>query len=996
MDDNPASRPAGKRIAEWLGPHALAALVLCLGLGLTYGLWHSARADAQADVQAEFDFRARELMANLDQRVSGYVQALRGVQGLFAASTEVTPQEFSSYVGAQDVNAHYPGILGVGYVERVDGPARARHEAAMRAAGRSAYAISPPGERAMYAPVTMLEPDSVENRRVIGRDPYADATRRRAIDQATDSAESAMSDPLILMRDAPGAVQTGVAVVLPLYRQGAPHASVAERRAQVSGWVFMLFHVEDLIDGMRGAHPDELAVSIFNGDGTHEAARVSGQAGAVAPGAMQRVMPITVANHRWTVEVKARPAFVAKFSTVKPGVIAATGLAATLVLTLLTWLLARSRAAARAALFTARQLTAELEAGQQRLVALADAAQRSQTMLRSILDSTIDGILVDDGGHGVLALNQRFRELWSVPEALELVGADERLVEHMVEQLMHPAPFLYSRTLQHRDLDEHRDLLRLKDGRFFEQFTRAVLLGEDQARLWSFRDITERKQVEQRERSHRHVLEMLGRSAPLYAILEAVVLGVEATNPGMLCSVMMLDGEGRRLLMTAAPSLPEPLREALHGMPIADGAGSCGMAALECMRVVVDDIAVHPYWRDLRVVAGAAEVGACWSEPIRSTAGRLLGTFAIYHGQPAHPSAANIVLIEQSAQLAGVAIEQSQAAQALRAGEERFRSLYDNAPVALWEQDWSAVREAVSLLEDEGVADLAAFLKAHPEQVRRIASLVRIVDLNSAALAQVGALDKDLAQLSLAQNFDAAAMNSFADAVAALAEGVVHFACESSFVRLDGVERQNELTLLVMPGHAYTLDFVIVTTLDITERKRMDAELLMLATTDFLTGLPNRREFMARLEDELARLQRNMDESAAVLMLDIDHFKHVNDHYGHATGDAVLRHMAGLMRSSQRKIDKLGRVGGEEFAVLLPGASAEAAAIYAERLRQSVADTPLAIDGHSIRVTVSIGIASILASDASPDAALIRADKALYSAKEAGRNRVGLPDTRAA
>ncbi|HZV64128.1 MAG TPA: GGDEF domain-containing protein, partial [Telluria sp.] len=172
-------------------------------------------------------------------------------------------------------------------------------------------------------------------------------------------------------------------------------------------------------------------------------------------------------------------------------------------------------------------------------------------------------------------------------------------------------------------------------------------------------------------------------------------------------------------------------------------------------------------------------------------------------------------------------------------------------------------------------------------------------------------------------------------------------------------------------------------------RKRMDAELLLLATTDFLTGLPNRREFMARLDDELARLQRSVDESAAVLMLDIDHFKTVNDEFGHATGDAVLRHMAGLMRAGQRKIDTLGRVGGEEFAVLLPGASLEAAAAYAERLRQSVAETPLVNEGREIAITVSIGIASIRPQDASADAALIRADRALYNAKDAGRNRVG-------
>jgi diguanylate cyclase (GGDEF)-like protein len=245
--------------------------------------------------------------------------------------------------------------------------------------------------------------------------------------------------------------------------------------------------------------------------------------------------------------------------------------------------------------------------------------------------------------------------------------------------------------------------------------------------------------------------------------------------------------------------------------------------------------------------------------------------------------------------------------------------------------------------------------------------------------------------VTLAQVFDGQSLDSFVDAAVALTSGSLHFASEGGFVRLDGTVRHNQVTLLVMPGHP-SLDFVIASTLDITERKRMDAELLVLATTDFLTGLPNRREFMARLDDELARVQRNVNEHTAVLMLDLDHFKHVNDRYGHATGDAVLRHLAGLMRGQQRKIDTLGRVGGEEFAVLLPGADPAAAGAYAERLRQKVADSPLLLDGEEIGVTVSIGIAQVLQSDASADAALIRADQALYSAKAAGRNRVaGLP-----
>jgi len=175
---------------------------------------------------------------------------------------------------------------------------------------------------------------------------------------------------------------------------------------------------------------------------------------------------------------------------------------------------------------------------------------------------------------------------------------------------------------------------------------------------------------------------------------------------------------------------------------------------------------------------------------------------------------------------------------------------------------------------------------------------------------------------------------------------------------------------------------------DITERERAAAELREMATSDFLTGLANRRHFIARMSDELARMQRRDSLDTAVLMLDLDHFKRVNDTYGHATGDAMLKHFAALMQSELRKIDTAGRVGGEEFAIILPGAATREAKVFAERFRSKVEESPLIQEGQPIRMTVSIGITAMKAADSSPDTALIRADEALYRAKENGRNRV--------
>jgi diguanylate cyclase (GGDEF)-like protein/PAS domain S-box-containing protein len=175
---------------------------------------------------------------------------------------------------------------------------------------------------------------------------------------------------------------------------------------------------------------------------------------------------------------------------------------------------------------------------------------------------------------------------------------------------------------------------------------------------------------------------------------------------------------------------------------------------------------------------------------------------------------------------------------------------------------------------------------------------------------------------------------------------------------------------------------------DITARKRIEAELQEYATTDFLTQLPNRRHFMTQIEAELARIQRHQGKSAAVLSCDLDHFKNVNDRWGHAVGDRVLKHFAAILQKQLRKTDFAGRIGGEEFAIVLHGAAAAEALVFARRLQQGLADTPLLNGAERIPITTSIGIAIMQASDASADISLSASDRALYRAKEGGRNRI--------
>lgn len=180
---------------------------------------------------------------------------------------------------------------------------------------------------------------------------------------------------------------------------------------------------------------------------------------------------------------------------------------------------------------------------------------------------------------------------------------------------------------------------------------------------------------------------------------------------------------------------------------------------------------------------------------------------------------------------------------------------------------------------------------------------------------------------------------------------------------------------------------VLGVTRDVTERKKVEQKLELLARTDSLTGLANRRHFMEVAEQELSRTLRYGGELSA-LMLDIDHFKSVNDTYGHHTGDLVIQKLGDIFRATLRDIDCVGRIGGEEFAVILPQTGAPQAAEAAERLRLAVTTARVPLEkGLPLRFSVSIGVAT-LREPCNLDTLLGSSDTALYTAKHNGRNRV--------
>ena len=324
--------------------------------------------------------------------------------------------------------------------------------------------------------------------------------------------------------------------------------------------------------------------------------------------------------------------------------------------------------------------------------------------------------------------------------------------------------------------------------------------------------------------------------------------------------------------------------------------------------------------------------------------------------------------------------------------ESRWREYLDEVRVysEKMEYELHSLRENAELLQTIiNFIPVAFFVKDHKS---------RFFVMNRACEKQWGRSFADLRGTDASQFFPPEQMDQFLAKDRSIFEGRKPVEFEETFwsaaTNTDRIGYTFKLPMYDTNGDP---QYLVCVTLDITERKLAQAALLasenelqVLAKTDHLTELPNRRQFFARLTEEFSRVQRIANQRCSILMLDLDRFKRINDTYGHAVGDAMLQHFAKLLREAFRSIDMVARVGGEEFAVILPGSNLAAARTLAERLREIVAKAPLVKDGKPISGTVSIGVATMLPSDLEADQTLIRADKALYRAKENGRNQIAM------
>jgi len=181
----------------------------------------------------------------------------------------------------------------------------------------------------------------------------------------------------------------------------------------------------------------------------------------------------------------------------------------------------------------------------------------------------------------------------------------------------------------------------------------------------------------------------------------------------------------------------------------------------------------------------------------------------------------------------------------------------------------------------------------------------------------------------------------------------------------------------------------IIALMNTTEETALMAELQQLATTDELTGILNRREFISNAEKEIFRAKR-YGRNCTLIMFDLDHFKKINDSYGHSEGDRALKHVVDIVKNNIREIDLFGRFGGEEFTLFLPEVDSDSGVQTAERLRMSINDSEFSVNGVLTNITASFGVSEFSGNFISPEELIKKADEAMYFAKKSGRNKTAL------
>lgn len=267
-----------------------------------------------------------------------------------------------------------------------------------------------------------------------------------------------------------------------------------------------------------------------------------------------------------------------------------------------------------------------------------------------------------------------------------------------------------------------------------------------------------------------------------------------------------------------------------------------------------------------------------------------------------------------------------------RRAERRLRSLFETSPISLWEEDYSAIKAYFDSLRARGVTSLQDHLEEHPEVVLHCAGLIKVLDVNQRTLELFGAQSKEYLIANLPRIFRDEMERHFAKELVDLWNGSLSYEREGINYSLNGEPINILLNFKIMPGHEQDFGWALVSIQDITVRKKAEEYLLYLGTHDVMTGLFNRAYF----EEVIQKLELNRKDPISIIIIDLNHLKKTNDELGHQAGDKLIRRLAEVLTAAFNSGQVASRIGGDEFAVVLPDTGEVDAAEYLKQIQALV------------------------------------------------------------
>ncbi|MGE4473224.1 EAL domain-containing protein [uncultured Sulfuricurvum sp.] len=452
-------------------------------------------------------------------------------------------------------------------------------------------------------------------------------------------------------------------------------------------------------------------------------------------------------------------------------------------------------------------------------------------------------------------------------------------------------------------------------------------------------------------------------------ILELMALGVDEIDvlhrlcemeeklvPGAVASIMILDEATGLMNVLEAPSIPPEGIAMLNGLRPGPGGGSCGNVLYRKEAQFVTDIENDPRWDELRPIAKAFGLGACWSMPVRSEGNTIIGTFALSSFTKRSPSAFDKSLLEIGAFIVGILLQRREHQQQIQAHEKRIRILgtaFENS------------REGIMLSDENN----------------------NILEVNQAFIKTFGythteVIGKNPKMLSSGRH-DPFFYEQMWKAINE--EG--RWSGEIKNRRKDGTGIVQWMSISVVDDYQNGTKNYLAVTLDISQLKESEEKLSYMAYHDPLTGLANRTKLFERIDQFIQRSKRS-HAIGALLYLDLDRFKNLNDSMGHTVGDQILVEVAARLSSRVRSHDLIARVGGDEFVLWLEDLQNTAEAeIVAEKFL-NVFNEPFIVNAHEYMVQGSIGIALYPQDARQRDSLLKNGDAAMYRAKEDPKRKI--------